>query len=387
MDLPVTLNTPAASGVGLEAGSATLGQSGASGEGFSKQLEKNVGLLKEGTSDEHVVTDNSKGVEISNAQGLTEGIVPKVDVTVDVTLAEGFKASELNGDFDALPVSGNDLPNINVVDVEATFNMVTTQIIFDPLSKPQEIPVQMTEQVMKPLLPETLTFNGKNSGKDFFAGAAMDIAGDKAVFESATKVLANTGLAAELTQQLGGKQVAVSVDVLPSNLTQGVVLPNSQVPLQQAAAERPTLQLDTPVGTSRWGQDFSQRIQWVVNQSMSGAQIKLNPQNMGPVEVRVQMQNDQISLSFTAQHGATREAIEAALPRLREMFSEQNINMADVDISQHSFSEQRERHAAGEGNDEFSLFNEKDGEADDGLFDAAENEQRIQYTGLFNGFA
>jgi len=277
---------------------------------------------------------------------------------------------------------------------------VTTQIIFDPLSKPQEIPVQMTEQVMKPqvtpvqmteqvmkpLLPEPLTLNVKNMEKDFFAGAVTDIAGDKVVYESATKFITTAGLAAELTQQLGGKQVGPSVDLLPSNLTQSVVLPNSQLPLQQAAVERPTLQLDTPVGTSRWGQDFSQRIQWVVNQSMSGAQIKLNPQNMGPVEVRVQMQNDQISLSFTAQHGATREAIEAALPRLREMFSEQNINMADVDISQHSFSEQRERQAAGEG-DEFSLFNEKDGEAQDDLFDATENEQRIHYTGLFNGFA
>jgi len=378
MDLPVTLNTPIGSGVGLEAGSAPLGQSGSSGEGFSKQLEKNVGLLKEGVSDEYAVTENSNSVESS---GDIAVIVPEVDAT----LAKGFKASELKTDVETLPVSGNDLPN--VADVEATFNMMTTQIIFDPLSKPQEMPVQMTEQVMKPLLAETLTLNGKNTGKDFFAGATVDIAGDNAVYESATKVLANAGLAAELTQQLGGKQAAVSIDVLPSNLTQGVVLPNSQVPLQQAAAERPTLQLDTPVGTSRWGQDFSQRIQWVVNQSMSGAQIKLNPQNMGPVEVRVQMQNDQISLSFTAQHGATREAIEAALPRLREVFSEQNINMADVDISEHSFSEQRERQAAGEGNDEFSLFNEKDGEAQDDLFDAAENEQRIHYTGLFNGFA
>jgi len=379
MDLPVTLNVSlgntADSGVGL----VPQEKAGSSGESFSEHLDGKVKQLEEGPPEELAVSNAKEEVVVLDQKGIEKKIIAE-------GLVKGnLKTRGLEEGADVLPVSGNDLPN--VADVEATFNRMTTQIIFDPLSKPQEIPVQMTEQVMKPLLPETLAFNGKNSGKDFFAGAAMDIAGDKAIFESATKVLANAGLAAELTQQLGGKQAAVSVDVLPSNLTQGVVLPNSQVPLQQAAAERPTLQLETPVGTSRWGQDFSQRIQWVVNQSMSGAQIRLNPQNMGPVEVRVQMQNDQIALSFTAQHGATREAIEAALPRLREMFSEQNINMADVDISEHSFSEQRERQATGEGSEEFSLFSENDGEAQDDLFDAAENEQRIQYTGLFNGFA
>ncbi len=81
------------------------------------------------------------------------------------------------------------------------------------------------------------------------------------------------------------------------------------------------------------GDSFNQRIHWLVNQSVSGAEIRLNPQHMGPVEVRIQMQNDQATVSFTAQHAATKEAIDAALPRLREMLNEQNVNVVEMDVS------------------------------------------------------
>ncbi|MEY8193289.1 MAG: flagellar hook-length control protein FliK [Cycloclasticus sp.] len=151
----------------------------------------------------------------------------------------------------------------------------------------------------------------------------------------------------------------------------------------QALVDRPTISLDTPVGHSRWGQDFNQRVQWAVNQSVSGAQIRINPQHMGPVEVKIQLQNEQLSISFTAQHGATREAIDAALPRLREMLSEQNVNLVDVDVSQHSFAEQGEKQAS-TTDDKLGRLSEA--EQEEPLFDESEAASR-RYEGLFSDFA
>ena len=151
----------------------------------------------------------------------------------------------------------------------------------------------------------------------------------------------------------------------------------------QALVDRPTISLDTPVGHSRWGQDFNQRVQWAVNQSVSGAQIRINPQHMGPVEVKIQLQNEQLSISFTAQHGATREAIDAALPRLREMLSEQNVNLVDVDVSQHSFAEQGEKQAS-TTDDKLGRLSEA--EQEESLFDESEAASR-RYEGLFSDFA
>lgn len=152
----------------------------------------------------------------------------------------------------------------------------------------------------------------------------------------------------------------------------------------EGGGEKPMLSLETPMSHSRWGQDFNQRVQWVVKQSMSGAQIRLNPQHMGPVEVRVQVNNDQTTISFTAQHGATREAIDAALPRLRDMLSQQDVNVVDVNVSQHSFAEQREQQAAnGDANSE-GLMNEE--ETAESLFEQ-EGQAKPVYNGLFSGIA
>lgn len=120
-----------------------------------------------------------------------------------------------------------------------------------------------------------------------------------------------------------------------------------------------------------------------MNQSVSGAQIRINPQHMGPVEVKIQLQNEQLSISFTAQHGATREAIDAALPRLREMLSEQNVNLVDVDVSQHSFAEQGEKQAS-TTDDKLGRLSEA--EQEEPLFDESEAASR-RYEGLFSDFA
>jgi flagellar hook-length control protein FliK len=79
----------------------------------------------------------------------------------------------------------------------------------------------------------------------------------------------------------------------------------------------------------------------MVSQRIQGAEVKLNPANLGPMEVRVHVQNDQASVFFTAHHGAVREALESALPRLRDMFEASGVELVDVDVSDQSFAEQR----------------------------------------------
>ena len=51
-------------------------------------------------------------------------------------------------------------------------------------------------------------------------------------------------------------------------------------------------------------------------------------------------------MTFTAQHAAVREALEASIPRLREMFQEHNLQLANVDVGQRGNSG---RETAGDG--------------------------------------
>lgn len=121
-------------------------------------------------------------------------------------------------------------------------------------------------------------------------------------------------------------------------------------PLQSAGASTaaatsspalPSTVLSAPFGQTGWDQAVGERIQWMMGQKLQGAQVKLNPAHLGPMEVRVQMNNDQASVHFTAAHGVVREALEQALPRLREMFEASGVELVDVDISGQSFAEQQ----------------------------------------------
>ena len=108
-------------------------------------------------------------------------------------------------------------------------------------------------------------------------------------------------------------------------------------------------------GKADWGQGMGRQILWMVNQNISSAEFRLNPANLGPLEVRIDMDNDQVNVVFSSRHADVRDAVEQALPRLREMFEDKGLNLSDADVSQHSFSEQRqnafeqaaEREAAG----------------------------------------
>jgi flagellar hook-length control protein FliK len=106
-----------------------------------------------------------------------------------------------------------------------------------------------------------------------------------------------------------------------------------------STAGAPTVTVATAFGQADWDQALGDRIQWLVGQKVQGAQVKLNPANLGPLEVRIQMQNDQASIQFTAHHAVVREALEAALPRLREMLEASGVQLVDVDVSgQQSFA-------------------------------------------------
>lgn len=155
--------------------------------------------------------------------------------------------------------------------------------------------------------------------------------------------------------------VALPMSAPPGAGAQGIQIVTPQDTAVATRSELPTATLNIPVRQPGWDQALGERVLWVVNQKFQGVELKLNPAHLGPIEVRVQMQNDQAQVSFVTQHGPVRDALEAALPRLREMFAANGFNLVDVNVSQHSFAEQQ-RHARSAG-----------GGAGQGGFDAESN--------------
>ncbi|MCQ8106087.1 flagellar hook-length control protein FliK [Methylomonas sp. SURF-2] len=106
-----------------------------------------------------------------------------------------------------------------------------------------------------------------------------------------------------------------------------------------AADARPAMQ--KPFGDPGWRQELGDKLIWMHKQDMPSVQLRLNPEHLGPVSVKIDVKQDQASVAFTAHNPAVKEAIEAAIPKLREMLSGQQLNLADVNVSQQQ-SEQRQ---------------------------------------------
>jgi len=90
-----------------------------------------------------------------------------------------------------------------------------------------------------------------------------------------------------------------------------------------------------PFNHPEWKQEFNERIVWMHTKSIPSAQLRLNPQSLGPISIQVNVDKDQqASIVFNAQNAGVREAIEASIPKLREMLNAQQVNLAEVNVSQ-----------------------------------------------------
>ena len=100
-----------------------------------------------------------------------------------------------------------------------------------------------------------------------------------------------------------------------------------------------------------WNKEMSERVIWMHKQAVPSAELRLNPGHLGPITIKVDVSQDQVTVAFTAQHAAVKEAIEASLPKLRELFSAQQLNLTSVDVSQDDSSQKQPRGFAQMGSD------------------------------------
>ena len=105
--------------------------------------------------------------------------------------------------------------------------------------------------------------------------------------------------------------------------------------LQQAAAAVavPADKLTGRVGTPAWDQQLGQKVVWMAAGGDQSATLTLNPPDLGPVQVVLMVTNDQADAAFMSAQPEVRQALEAAMPRLREMMSEAGIAFGSATVS------------------------------------------------------
>ena len=120
---------------------------------------------------------------------------------------------------------------------------------------------------------------------------------------------------------------------------------NSTVATEAAKAATVTRQVQEPVGSDKWGAAVAQQVSIMVGKQEQHMEMQLNPPNLGPMEVKLSIAQDQASVIFTSQHANVREALAAATPKLTALLADQGITLTNVQVASDSLNQQAQQQA------------------------------------------
>jgi len=115
----------------------------------------------------------------------------------------------------------------------------------------------------------------------------------------------------------------------------GLHLHGSPQLLRQAQGAQPTPQLpvQTPAGQQAWAEDVSNQVRWMLGRAESKAELVLTPPSLGKLEVSISLNGDHTTAQFIASSQAARDALERAMPHLREILQQAGIMLGDANVS------------------------------------------------------
>jgi flagellar hook-length control protein FliK len=123
----------------------------------------------------------------------------------------------------------------------------------------------------------------------------------------------------------------------------GVTMPAA---MSAAVPAFPRMTVETPFGNRYgWAEDFNKQVTWLAANSLQSAELHLNPPQLGPLDVVISLNGDQASAVFSSPHAAVRDAVEQAMPKLREMMSDNGITLGNATVNDQARDHQQDSQA------------------------------------------
>jgi len=152
-------------------------------------------------------------------------------------------------------------------------------------------------------------------------------------------------------------------------------LPQLPLSLKQASEPVPTMQQMI----QRFAPVMKQQLIAMVSQGIGHAEIRLDPPELGQLMVRIQVQGDQAQVQFQVAQSQTRDVLEQAMPRLKDLLSEQGLQLTDSQVSQQQ--DGKEQGGGSEAREEHNMLAHFDAETDEDLAEKLQlnSNQMISY--------
>jgi flagellar hook-length control protein FliK len=143
--------------------------------------------------------------------------------------------------------------------------------------------------------------------------------------------------------------------------------------------------MQTAPGKPGWDQAMSQKIVWMLGTGTQSAELTLSPPDLGPLQVVIQVNNDQASTQFMSDNPAVRQALEAGLEQLREKLSEAGVQLGQTSVSDGGRQQSGYGHTAQAASRNLGV--ERNAAAPQTTEEAAASRRTYGSNGLINTFA
>jgi flagellar hook-length control protein FliK len=120
---------------------------------------------------------------------------------------------------------------------------------------------------------------------------------------------------------------ALAADWLPQATGQTSAHAATAPPTASATAQA-SLDLNAP----DWHEAFASRVQWLVDHRVGEARIKLNPPELGALDVKISLVDDQTFVHLTAATAGARDELSQSLPRLRELLTASGLELGGASV-------------------------------------------------------
>lgn len=124
------------------------------------------------------------------------------------------------------------------------------------------------------------------------------------------------------------------------------------------------------------------RLSWMAEQRVGRAEIRVSPPELGTIDVDLQIDGKQVRAEFSSAHADVRQALEAGLPRLRDMLASQGLTLSHAEVGGQGTSGQ-----SGRGETAAPGLRDGEAQADDAAATAATPTRVLRADGLLDEYA
>ncbi|MFA0078179.1 flagellar hook-length control protein FliK [Vibrio artabrorum] len=176
------------------------------------------------------------------------------------------------------------------------------------------------------------------------ASAATKAGSTEAILKAEAGVEALSGLGKAGTKE-DSKDSSLAQQIASAAGVQGTATVGSAPTRAEIqAAQQVPLQLTKELANEQ----VAEKIQMMMSKNLKSLDIRLDPPELGHMKIRMTMNNDVANVHFTVTNQQARDVIDQTLPRLREMFAQQGIQLADSSVQQQNSGQGQERYSHGE---------------------------------------